>query len=62
MYHISNDGAQTKDVQAPTETPPLKRAKHHQSTTVLDDIYSVVTTSSASNKMDVNINELGTPT
>ena len=39
MYIVSNDRAQTKGVQAPTETPPLKRAKH-QSATVLDDIQS----------------------
>ena len=52
---------QTKDVQSPTETPPLKRAKH-QSTTVLDDSYSIVNTSRASNSSDVHINELGTYT
>ena len=35
----------TKDVQSPTES----RAKHHQSTSVLDANYLIVTTSSVSN-------------
>ena len=47
---------QTKDVQSPTAS----REKHRQSTTVLDAIYSIVTTSSASNTTMFNINKLET--
>ena len=49
---------QTKDVQSQTES----RAKYYQCNTVLEGSYSFVTTSSASNATDVNINELGTCT